>query len=67
MLAKHVWDELRPIWTTGPPSIPGVFGGYWDDWYATPQTRWGTYVPHIRKVNSRTGLHMTGLCHRLRC
>jgi alpha-1,3-mannosyl-glycoprotein beta-1,2-N-acetylglucosaminyltransferase len=34
MLAKHVWDELRPIWTTGPASIPGVFGGYWDDWYA---------------------------------
>jgi len=41
MLTKNMWDELHPIWTTGPSSIPGVFGGYWDDWMRNNEVRKG--------------------------
>ena len=39
MLTKREWAELGPMWTTGPPTIPGIFGGYWDDWMRTNEVR----------------------------
>jgi len=41
MLTKREWAELGTMWTTGPPSIPGIFGGYWDDWMRSNEVRRG--------------------------
>jgi hypothetical protein len=42
MLARRVWDELRPQWP----------GGYWDDWLRTPEVSRGRscIFPEVNRV-----------------